>query len=95
MTLSVLDALVASDRSDAQTCRVGSNDPELFFAESPADVELAKALCQTCPVRAECLAGALERREPWGCGADSCSCPERSSPVSGRGGRPRKCEVAA
>ncbi len=45
-------------------CR--SEDPELFFAESPSDVELAKALCQDCPVRAECLAGALERREPWG-----------------------------
>ena len=42
------------------------NDAELFFAESPSDVELAKALCQDCPVRAECLAGALERREPWG-----------------------------
>jgi len=45
-------------------CR--SEDPELYFAESPSDVELAKALCQDCPVRAECLAGALERREPWG-----------------------------
>ena len=31
-------------------CRV--NDPELWFAESPADVEFAKALCQACPVRA-------------------------------------------
>jgi WhiB family redox-sensing transcriptional regulator len=41
-------------------------DSELFFAESPADLELAKTLCTTCPVRAECLAGALERREPWG-----------------------------
>jgi WhiB family transcriptional regulator, redox-sensing transcriptional regulator len=41
-------------------------DPELFFAEAPADVELAKALCVDCPIRRECLAGALERREPWG-----------------------------
>ena len=45
-------------------CR--SEDPELYFAESPSDVELAKAICQACPVKAECLAGALERREPWG-----------------------------
>jgi WhiB family redox-sensing transcriptional regulator len=45
-------------------CR--SADPELYFAESPSDVEVAKAICQGCPVRAECLAGALERREPWG-----------------------------
>ena len=41
-------------------------DPELFFAETPADVELAKALCVDCPIRRACLAGALERREPWG-----------------------------
>jgi WhiB family redox-sensing transcriptional regulator len=43
-----------------------SVDPELFFAESPAEVEQAKALCVGCPLQAECLAGALERREPWG-----------------------------
>lgn len=40
--------------------------PDLFFAESPADLEQAKTLCQTCPMRASCLAGALERQEPWG-----------------------------
>ncbi len=45
-------------------CRVA--DPELFFAENPADVEQAKALCLDCPIQAVCLAGALERREPWG-----------------------------
>ena len=38
-------------------CRV--NDPDLYFAESPSDVELAKSLCQDCPVRVECLAGAV------------------------------------
>lgn len=45
-------------------CR--SNDPELWFAEKSADVDRAKALCQQCPLAASCLAGALERREPWG-----------------------------
>src|SRR5215471_10447433 len=43
-----------------------TDDPELFFAESPDDVEAAKALCRDCPARAACLAGALGRREPWG-----------------------------
>ncbi|MCE1179428.1 MAG: WhiB family transcriptional regulator [Micrococcales bacterium] len=42
------------------------NEPELWFAERPEDVEFAKALCGTCPARAECLAGALDRSEPWG-----------------------------
>ncbi len=41
-------------------------EPELFFAEAPADLEHAKTLCQACPVRVECLAGAIDRREPWG-----------------------------
>jgi WhiB family redox-sensing transcriptional regulator len=41
-------------------------DPELFFAEYPAPLERAKSLCAQCPVRDLCLAGALERREPYG-----------------------------
>ena len=43
-----------------------SGDPDLFFAESPADLQRAKALCADCPVRRGCLAAALERSEPWG-----------------------------
>jgi len=42
------------------------SDPDLFFAESPQGVRLAKMLCGTCPVRAACLAGAMRRGEPWG-----------------------------
>ena len=33
-------------------------DPDLWFADSPAELELAKSLCVDCPVRVECLAGA-------------------------------------
>ena len=43
-----------------------SSDPNLWFAEEPADLERAKALCAGCPVRRACLAAALERAEPWG-----------------------------
>jgi WhiB family transcriptional regulator, redox-sensing transcriptional regulator len=43
-----------------------TEDPELFFAESPQDVEQAKAMCRGCRARLACLAGALEREEPWG-----------------------------
>ncbi|MDX6310311.1 MAG: WhiB family transcriptional regulator, redox-sensing transcriptional regulator [Nocardioidaceae bacterium] len=95
MTLSVLDALVASDLPDAQTLPCRLNDPELFFAESPADVELAKALCQTCPVRAECLAGALERHEPWGVWGGQLLVAGAVVARKRPRGRPRKCEVAA
>lgn len=43
-----------------------SGDADLWFAESPTELERAKVLCGDCPVRETCLAGALARREPWG-----------------------------
>ena len=45
-------------------CRV--EDPDLWFAQSPALLELARTLCVDCPIRVACLAGALARGEPWG-----------------------------
>jgi WhiB family redox-sensing transcriptional regulator len=39
---------------------------ELFFSEQLDDIAAAKAFCQECEVKDDCLAGALERREPWG-----------------------------
>lgn len=42
------------------------DDPEIWFAETPAGLEYAKTLCADCPLRTACLEGALERREPWG-----------------------------
>ena len=48
----------------ALPCRAG--DADLWFAESPAQLEQAKTLCAECPVRSACLAGALARGEPWG-----------------------------
>lgn len=42
------------------------SDPELWFSDTPQGVEDAKALCRGCPLRETCLAGALERGEPWG-----------------------------
>ena len=37
-------------------------DPELFFGETNAEVEAAKAVCRSCPVqnRAMCLTWAIE-----------------------------------
>ena len=43
-----------------------AHDPELWFAEAPGTLELAKALCAGCPALQMCLAGALDRREPYG-----------------------------
>ena len=73
-------------------CRGGN--PELYFAESPSDVELAKALCQDCPVRVECLAGALERREPWGVWGGELFLSGVVIPRKRPRGRPRKDAAA-
>ena len=70
-------------------------DPDLFFAESPADVEHAKSLCVDCPIRATCLAGAIERREPWGVWGGQLFVQGVIVPRKRPRGRPRKDEVAA
>ena len=66
------------------------NDAELWFAESPADVEAAKALCVPCPLREACLAGALERREPWGVWGGQLVLSGVVVPRKRPRGRPRK-----
>jgi WhiB family transcriptional regulator, redox-sensing transcriptional regulator len=70
-------------------------DPELFFAESPQDVEQAKAMCRGCGARIACLAGALERREPCGVWGGELLMRGAIVPRKRPRGRPRKEEVAA
>jgi WhiB family transcriptional regulator, redox-sensing transcriptional regulator len=72
-----------------------TDDPDLFFAESPDDVELAKSLCGGCPARAACLTGAIERREPWGVWGGELFIRGEIVPRKRARGRPRKDEVAA
>jgi len=38
----------------------------LFFSDELVDIARAKAICARCEASATCLAGALERAEPWG-----------------------------
>lgn len=99
MSTAVLDAprtrpvLGADVDVDPLPCR--RDDPELWFAESPSDVELAKALCGRCPVREQCLADALARREPWGVWGGQLFLQGQVIPRKRPRGRPRKNEVAA
>jgi WhiB family transcriptional regulator, redox-sensing transcriptional regulator len=72
-----------------------TQDPELFFAESPADVEQAKSMCRGCRARIACLAGALERREPWGVWGGELLLRGAIVPRKRPRGRPRKTEMAA
>ena len=67
-----------------------TEDPELFFAESPEDVETAKAMCRGCEARLACLTGALERREPWGVWGGELLMRGAIVPRKRPRGRPRK-----
>ncbi len=100
MSTSVLDTYAVTTRQvgseiDAEQLPCRREGPELFFAETPQDVEVAKTLCQDCPVRAECLAGAKERREPWGVWGGELFQAGVVIPRKRPRGRPRKHVVAA
>ncbi|MFI7588330.1 WhiB family transcriptional regulator [Spongisporangium articulatum] len=91
-----MDALaeeVEEETVEPMPCR--QFDAELWFAESPTDVELAKQLCLDCPVRTACLSGALERHEPWGVWGGELFLSGVVVPRKRPRGRPRKVEVAA
>lgn len=42
------------------------HDPNLWFSDRPAELEIAKRHCTGCRIRTTCLTGALNRGEPWG-----------------------------
>jgi WhiB family redox-sensing transcriptional regulator len=92
MTLAFAPVDMSVDLGSELACR--RFDPDLWFSDSPAELELAKSLCGDCPVRLECLAGAVEREEPWGVWGGEIF--ERGAVVPRKRprGRPRKEDVA-
>lgn len=58
------DATSSYSEELAVPCRAA--DPDMWFADTPAELEQAKALCADCPIRRTCLSAALDRAEPWG-----------------------------
>jgi WhiB family redox-sensing transcriptional regulator len=70
-------------------------DAALWFAEIPADVEVAKALCRACPALTGCLAGAIDRGEPWGVWGGELFVRGAVVAVKRPRGRPRKALAAA
>jgi WhiB family redox-sensing transcriptional regulator len=67
----------------------------LFFAEDPQDLRRAKALCDDCPVRSACLAGALQRAEPAGVWGGELLLRGVVIADKRPRGRPRKADLAA
>ena len=78
-------------RIDARCADGTSALVDLFFSEQLDDILRAKAFCVECPVKDECLAAAVERREPGASGAASSSPTARCSPTSGAGVVHRRC----
>ena len=70
-------------------------DPELYFSEDEMQVAEAKSLCSGCPVRAQCLEGALSRQEPAGVWGGELFEDGRIIAKKRKAGRPSLKEVAA
>ncbi|MEO7058960.1 MAG: WhiB family transcriptional regulator [Lapillicoccus sp.] len=95
MQLRTLVDLKARAASQGASIPCQEYDSELWFAESPTDVEFAKSLCAACPFRVECLAGALDRHEPWGVWGGQLLVQGAVVARKRPRGRPRKNDVYA
>jgi hypothetical protein len=62
----------------------------LFFSDHILDIARAKAICGRCALRESCLAGALEREEPWGVWGGELLSGGRIVANKRPGGRPPK-----
>jgi WhiB family transcriptional regulator, redox-sensing transcriptional regulator len=84
---------VRKEKLPVLPCHAG--DPDMWFADAPAELERAKKLCAQCPIRRQCLTAALEREEPWGVWGGEIV--ERGAVIARKRprGRPRKDGVAA
>ena len=84
----------AQDTPETSLPCLSADDPDLWFAERTADVEAAKAACGPCPLREACLAGAIERSEPWGVWGGQVFVDGEVVAVKRGRGRPRKYQAA-
>ena len=70
-------------------------DPELFFSEADLAIAEAKLLCGGCPVRTQCLEGAMSRAEPAGVWGGELFEDGKVIAKKRKAGRPTLSEVAA
>jgi len=77
-------------RVDARCADGTGSLVSLFFSEQLDDILRAKAFCVECPVRSDCLAAAVDRREPWGVWGGELFANGRILAQKRRRGRPPK-----
>ena len=70
-------------------------DPDMYFSDDELAVAEAKSLCGGCPVRTQCLEGALSRQEPAGVWGGELFEDGRIIARKRKAGRPTAVEVAA
>lgn len=75
---------------DIAACRAVPNAADLFFSEDIGEIAAAKRVCADCSVLAECLKGALERRELFGVWGGQLFINGKMLTVKRRRGRPPK-----
>lgn len=63
---------------------------DLWFSDVPAQINRARVLCWGCPLRAQCLRGALERAESCGVWGGELFLGGLPVPSPRRNGRPPK-----
>ena len=81
---------LAQDWWTLASCRQSKNAADLFFSEELSEISAAKRICAECPVIAECLEGALLRKEPCGVWGGQLFERGRVQLTKRRRGRPRK-----
>ena len=84
------DSVVDSAWEERSACRDVSVASEIYFSEDLGDIAAAKRICAECPVLAECLSGALDRKEPWGVWGGQLFLNGRMVAQKRRRGRPPK-----
>lgn len=64
--LETTSPLVHSDQKWTEDAICAQIDPDLFFPEKGASIQQAKRVCDSCPVRQQCLDAALRNNERFG-----------------------------
>lgn len=67
-------------------CQVRHAD--MWFSDVESDIDQARAACSQCPLRRECLVGALERGETFGVWGGELFAQGVPVPAPRRNGRP-------
>lgn len=89
--LSAEQSMKESEWTDQAKC-AGLSDSltDVFFSEELQDIATAKRICAECPVMAECLEGAIQRREPSGVWGGQLFMNGKVLMIKRRRGRPPK-----